>query len=199
MKYCKNYTALGTCYEGNTITEITIPPSQVSRLELYVMQLMFQLGGKGLDVGIGTDGSMLIKSFFYDNAKRQEFCETVEKAIDAGQPISVTSATGENGEEILELKINLKFMFAEFQAIMDKIQPVIQFIDANGGWLDEENGNFLGLDALETAQRSGTLPKDAQEAIGTFETFMGAYMIGSKLIDGASIVPHNNGTENTEQ
>ena len=196
MKYCKNYQRLE---DLKIITEVIIPPSQVSRLELYVMQLMFQLGGKGLNIGMGVDGSMLIEAFFYDDAKRQEFCETLEKAIDAGQPISVTSTTGENGEEMLELKINLKFMFAEFQAIMDKIQPVIQFIDANGGWLDEETGNFLGVDALETAQGAETLPKDVEEAIGTFGTFMGAYMIGSKLINGSSIVPHNNGTENTEQ
>lgn len=181
------------------ITEVIIPPSQVSRLELYVMQLMFQLGGKGLDIGLGSDGSMRIEAFFYDDAKRQEFCETIEKAIDAGQPISVTSTTGENGEEMIELKINLKFMFAEFQAIMDKIQPVIQFIDANGGWFDEETGNFLGVDALETAQGAGTLPKDVGDAIEIFGTFMGAYMIGSKLISGSSIVPHNISTESTEQ
>lgn len=196
MKYCKNYQRLE---DLKIITEVIIPLSQVSRLELYVMQLMFQFGGKGLDIGMGADGSMLIEAFFYDDAKRQEFCETIEKAIDAGQPISVTSTTGENGEEMLELKINLKFMFAEFQAIMDKIQPVIQFIDANGGWLDEETGNFLGIDALEPAQSAGTLSKDIEEAIGTFGTFMGAYMIGSKLINGFSIVPHDNGTENTEQ
>ncbi len=190
--YCSNYKALAN---SQIITEVTIPPSQVSRLELYVMQLMFQLGGKGLNIGMGADGSMLIEALFYDDAKRQEFCETVEKAIDAGQPISVTSTTGENGDEMLELKINLKFMFAEFQAVMDKIQPVVQFIDANGGWLDEETGNFLGVDALETAQHAGTLPKDVEEAIETFGTFMGAYMIGSKLISDSSIVPHNNSIE----
>ena len=196
MKYCKSYRGID---DMQIITEVIIPPSQVSRLHLYVMQLMFQLGGKGLNLGMGVDGSMLIEAFFYDDAKRQEFCETVEKAIDAGQPISVTSTTGENGEEMLELKINLKFMFVEFQAVMDKIQPVIQFIDTNGGWLDEETGNFLGVDALETAQDTGTLPKDVEEAIETFGTFMGAYMIGSKLISGSSIVPHNNSTENAEQ
>lgn len=196
MKYCKSYRGID---DMQIITEVIIPPSQVSRLQLYVMQLMFQLGGKGLNLGMGVDGSMLIEAFFYDDAKRQEFCETVEKAIDAGQPISVTSTTGENGEEMLELKINLKFMFVEFQAVMDKIQPVIQFIDTNGGWLDEETGNFLGVDALETAQDTGTLPKDVEEAIETFGTFMGAYMIGSKLISGSSIVPHNNSTENAEQ
>lgn len=196
MKYCKSYRGID---DMQIITEVIIPPSQVSRLQLYVMQLMFQLGGKGLNLGMGVDGSMLIEAFFYDDAKRQEFCETVEKAIDAGQPISVTSTTGENGEEMLELKINLKFMFVEFQAVMDKIQPVIQFIDTNGGWLDEETGNFLGVDALETAQDTGTLPKDVEEAIETFGIFMGAYMIGSKLISGSSIVPHNNSTENAEQ
>lgn len=196
MKYCENYRRME---DMQIITKVIIPPSQVSRLELYVMQLMFQLGGKGLNIGMGTDGSMLIEAFFYDDAKRQDFCETVEKAIDAGQPISLTSITGENGEEMLELNFNLKFMFAEFQAVMDKIQPVIQFIDTNGGWFDEETGNFLGVDALEIAHGAGTLPKDIEQAIETFGTFMGAYMIGSKLISGISIVPHNDSTENTEQ
>ena len=197
MNHCRNLNIMNS--HLNPITEIIIPPSQVSRLELYVMQLMFQYGGKGLEIGMGMDGSMRIEAYFPDDAKRQEFCETIDKAIDAGQPISVTSSTDENGEEMLDIRINLKFMFAEFQAIMDKIQPVVHFIDENGGWMDQKTGNFLGVDALEAARGAGTLPEDVEQAISTFGTFMGAYVIGSKLVNGASIVPHQNNSKNTEQ
>ena len=31
---------------------------------------------------------------------------------------------------------------------MKKLQPILQFIDENGGWADEETGNFLGIDNL---------------------------------------------------
>lgn len=78
---------------------------------------------------------------------------------------------------------------------MKKLQPILQFIDENGGWADEETGNFLGIDNLTKALDNGTLSKDVMEALDTLGVFMGEYLIDHTSTDKLYTSLHQEDTE----
>ncbi len=114
MNYCNNYAMLP---DMKPITQLTIPPIPFRRFVFYVIQLMFQLEGKGRKIAIADNGSTLIEAFFKDETKRQEFCETVENAIDVIQSIAETP---EIDEDILDF-----FGLEAFKSI-DTFQSLIK-------------------------------------------------------------------------
>lgn len=92
--------------------------------------------------------------------------------------------------EFDKMEFDIRSLFVEFKDMMLAIQPVLQFIDANGGF-NYETGDFSGFYALERAQIAGTLPKDVEDALDTFGHFMAGYIIGSKMIISSSFAPHS--------
>lgn len=149
--------------------------------------------------GFGMDGSILLTPItFQSNDAREKCCEeiekTIEKVLENQKPISINSVEGKEDE--FELKLNIKFLFLQFQDIMKKISPAIEFVENNGGWFDGETGQFPGFDALEKARADGTLTEEQAKEINTallaFGNFMGAYILGSHLIgdENTTIVPH---------
>ncbi len=186
MSYCESITPLNSRYP---ITTITIPPDQVRRMELRVMQLIIQFKGKPMGVGLGSgDGSLVYQAIFFDNTSRQQFCDTVDKEIDSGRPITITKLDGQNGEDY-EVKINLKFMLAKFHALMGELHPLLSYIEENGGWPTSEE-TFPGADALDNAIRNETLSAEILNAISTFGSFMGAYYLGSASMTGPATITH---------
>lgn len=186
MSYCESFMPLNSRYP---ITTITIPPDQVRRMELRVMQLIIQFSGKPMGVGLGPeDGSLIYQAVFFDNNTRQQFCDTVDKEIDSGRPITVTKLDGQNGEDY-EVKINVKFMLAKFHALMGELQPLLDFIETNGGWPTSEE-NFPGADALDKAIRDETLSPEILAAVSAFGSFMGAYYLGSASLTGPATITH---------
>lgn len=188
MSYCESFMPVNSRYP---ITTITIPPDQVRRMELRVMQLIIQFKGKPMGVGLGTDkDSLIYQAIFFDDATRKQFCDTVDKEIDSGRPITINKLDGQNGEDY-EVKINLKFMLSKFHSIMDELKPLLSYIEENGGWPTSEE-KFPGADALDKAIRDNTLSPEILNAISTFGNFMGAYYLGSVSIAGpASITLRN--------
>lgn len=186
MSYCENFKPLNSRYP---VTTITIPPDQVRRMELRVMQLIVQFNGKPMGVGLGSgDGSLVYQAVFFDDATRQQFCDTVNKEIDSGRPIIINKLDGQNGEDY-EVKINIKFMLAKFHSIMGDLQPLFSYIEANGGWATSEE-NFPGADALDNAIRTETLSPEILEAVSAFGSFMGAYYLGSASLTGPATISH---------
>lgn len=91
MKYCCNY------FDGmKTITQIMIPPLPFRRFIFYVLRFMFELGGNGNTIGIADNGNSFIEAYFYDDASRQTFCETVENAINVIQFMDKNTKMNEN-------------------------------------------------------------------------------------------------------
>ena len=199
--YCKHHTTIGGMFSGNTvITDITIPPSCGERILLFVIQTVMKTGGKIWEnPAFGMDGSILLTPItFQSNDAREKCCEeiekTIEKVLENQKPISINPVEGE--EDNFEVRLNIKFLFLQFQDIMKKISPAIEFVENHGGWFDGETGQFPGFDALEKARADGTLDeeqaKEIDTALLTFGNFMGAYILGSHLIgdENTTIVPH---------
>ncbi len=199
--YFKHHTILGGYFqEGGIVTDITIPPSCGDRILLFVIQTVLKHGGKICESpAFGMDGSIHLSPVrFQNDDAREKCCEEIEKTIETvlenQKPISINPVEGE--EEKYEVKLNIKFLFLQFQDIMKKISPAIEFVESNGGWFDRETGQFPGFDALEKARADGTLneeqAKEIDTALLTFGNFMGAYIIGSHLIgdENTTIVPH---------
>lgn len=185
--YCETFRPLNSKYP---ITTVTIPPDQVRRMELRTVQLIIQCGGKPMGVGLGQeDGSLVFQATFFDDASCKKFCDTIDKEIDAGRPVTITPVRRENGEEEFEVKFNIKFMLAKFHSIMGEIQPLLTFVEENGGW-PTDNETFSGGDALDNGIRDETLPPEVMKAINTFGTFMGSYFIGSASISSAPTIVH---------
>ena len=199
--YCKHHHVIGGEFSDNTIvTDITIPPSCGERILLFAIQTVIKNGGKIWgNPAFGMDGSMLLTPItFQSNDGREKCSEEIEKAIEtvleSQKPISITSIEGE--AEKFEIRLNIKFLFLQFQDIMKKISPAVEYVENNGGWFDHETGRFPGFDALEKARADGTLDeeqaKEIDNALLTFGNFMGAYIIGSHIIgdENTTIVPH---------
>ena len=199
--YCKHHYHIGGGFsDGTIVTDITIPPSCGERILLFAIQTVMKNGGKIWNgPGFGVDGSMLLSPItFRTNDGRKRCCEEIEKAIETvlenQKPISITPVEGEKGK--YGIRLNIKFLFLQFQDIMKKISPAVEYVENNGGWFNSETGQFPGFDALEKARGDGTLSeeqsKELEEALLAFGNFMGAYIIGSHLIgeDTATIVPH---------
>lgn len=185
MSYCQTFTDLNSRYP---VTTVTIPPNQVRRMELRTVQLIIQCGGKPLGVGFGNeDGSLAFQAIFFNDEGRQKFCDTIDKEIDAGQPIIIKPVRGEDGKEELELKFNVKFMLAKFHSIMNELQPLLTYIEENGGWPVEAE-KFPAGDALDKEIYNKTLSPEVLEAVNTFGTFMGAYFVGSASISTGSTI-----------
>ncbi len=199
--YCKHHLNIGVGFiDGAIVTDITIPPGCGERLLLFAIQTVMKNGGKiWSDPAFGMDGSILLTPItFQSNDGREKCCKEIEKAIETvlekQKPISITPFEGE--EENFNFKLNIKFLFLQFQDIMKKISPAVEYVENNGGWFDHETGRFPGFDALEKARTDGTLDeeraKEIDNALLTFGNFMGAYNIGSYLIsdENTTIVPH---------
>ena len=200
--YCKHHQTIGGRFSYGTtiVTDITIPPSCGERLLLFAIQTVMKNGGKiWSNPAFNMDGSMLLTPVtFQSNDGREKCCEEIEKAIETAlenqSPTSITPVEGE--EEKFEIKLNIKFLFLQFQDIMKKISPAVEYVENNGGWFDSETGQFPGFDALEKARADSTLDeeqaKEIDTALLTFGNFMGAYIIGSHLIsdENTTIVPH---------
>lgn len=195
--YCKNYQALGLKFIGDSIvTDINIPPSCGERILLFVIQTVIKNGGKIWEnPAFGMDGSILLTPItFQSNDAREKCCEeiekTIEKVLENQKTISINPVEGE--EDKFDVKLNVKFLFLQFQDIMKKINPVIEFVENNGGWFDGETGQFPGFDALEKARADGTLNEEQAIALLTFGNFMGSYILSSHLIgnENTTIVPH---------
>lgn len=199
--YCKHHQTIGGDFGCDTIvTDITIPPSCGERLLLFTIQTVMKYGGKiWSNPSFSIDGSIILAPVtFQSNYGREKCCEEIEKAIETvlenQKSISITPVEGE--EEKFEIKLNIKFLFLQFQDIMKKISPAVEYIENNGGWFDSKTGQFPGFDALEKARADSTLDeeqtKEIDTALLTFGNFMGAYIIGSHLIgsENTTIVPH---------
>ncbi len=199
--YCKHHQTLGGRFStGTIVTEITIPPSCGDRFLPFAVKTIMENGGKIWDnPTIGEDNSIVLTSItFQSNAGREKCCKEIEKSIKTvlknQKPISITPVEGKNKQ--FDLKLNIKFLFLQFQEIMKKISPVTEYIENNGGWFDSETEQFPGFDALEKARETGTLneeqAKEIETALLAFGNFMGAYIIGNHIIkDGEiAIVPH---------
>lgn len=179
MSYCQTFRDLNSRYP---VTTVTIPPDQVRRMELRTIQLIIQCGGKPLGVGFGNeDGSLAFQAIFFNDESRQKFCDTIDKEIDAGRPIIINPVRGKDGKEEFELKFNVKFMLAKFHSIIDELQPLLTYIEENGGW-PVEDGKFPAGDALDKEIYNKTLSPEVLKAVSTFGTFMGAYLVGSASI-----------------
>ena len=194
--YCKHHTTIGGMFsDGTVITDITIPPSCGERILLFVIQTVMKNGGKIWEnPAFGMDGSILLTPItFQSNDAREKCCQeiekTIEKVLENQNPISITTVEGE--EDKFEVRLNIEFLFLQFQNIMEKISPAIEFVESHGGWFDGETGQFPGFDALEKARADGTLGEEQAKALLTFGNFMGAYIFGSHLIDdeNTTIVP----------
>lgn len=191
MSYCQTFRDLNSKYP---VTTVTIPPDQVRRMELRTIQLIIQCGGKPLGVGFGNeDGSLAFQAIFFNDEGRQKFCDTIDKEIDAGRPIIIKSVGGEDGKEELELKFNLKFMLAKFHSIMDELQPLLTYIEENGGWSSDAE-KFPAGDALDKELYYKTLSPEVLKAINAFGTFMVSYLIGSANVITDSTIITSRGT-----
>ncbi len=170
-------------------------------LPFIVQTVVMKYGGKIWDnPAFGKDGSILLTPVTFPTPyAREKACteieNEIEKVVKQQRPISVTPVDG--SEEQFELRLNIKFMFAQFQEIMENVNPAFEFIESNGGWLDTKTGKFPGFDALENARKNNTLDekqaKEIEDALAVFGKFMASYFLGSKLIDENTfnIVPHN--------
>lgn len=188
MSYCETFRDLNSRYP---VTTVTIPPDQVRRMELRTVQLIIQCGGKPLGIDFGMEnGALAFQAIFFDDENRKKFCDTIDKEIDAGRPIIINTIRGEDGKEELELKFNVKFMLAKFHSIMDELQPLLTYIEENGGWpVGDEK--FPAGDALDKELYNKTLSSEVLKAVNTFGTFMGAYLVGSASIcEDTTIITH---------
>ncbi|MCI8310014.1 MAG: hypothetical protein HFJ45_07620 [Clostridia bacterium] len=187
MKYCKNYSNIGgRFYDGTIITSITIPPGCGEQAVSYVLLKVLTLGGKIWEnPAIGSDGSFLITPItFNSDESRTECCKDIEAYIESQMPISINTVEGKENQ--YNLKLNLKYLFVQFQDIMKKIKPAIDFIENNGGWFDPETKQFSGYDALKKAYPNGLseiADTDLHAALIAFCNFMGAYTIGSTYMN----------------
>lgn len=189
--YCKTIDTLDT----TAITHITIPPSCGERTFLFVVQTVMKNGGKIWEnPALGSDGSLqLTRVTFQSDDGRKKCCEEIEKAIEKElekqRPISIKPVEGK--EDQFEFRLNIKYLFVEFQKIMKEIYPVLEFVENNGGWFNPETRQFPGFDALEKL-RDEKETKEIEAAFIAFGNFMGAYMLGAGFIgdDKFAIVPH---------
>lgn len=177
MSYCKTIQQFNN---APPITTITIPPEQFRRLEFRVIQLIYQYGGKGLDLGLGLGKSLVVRAIFPDASQRQEFCNIVDKLIDDSRPVTINATPDENGENQLEMKFNIASMLVEIHSYVRKIQPLFQFIDDHGGW-PTEDGKFPGATALEECISEGNLSPELLEAINTLGALVCYQFISSKI------------------
>lgn len=180
MNYCNSYRLLEN---QSVITMVIIPPTVVERLELYVMQSVFNFNGKIMRVGLGADESMLFEVIFQDNTKRQMFCEEVNREIEECLPFKMSSSMEKDGKEALNVKLDLREALERFREIMEEIRPAIQFIEENGGWLDKKTGEFPGMDALKKALKEERMSDEMMKAIIALGNFMAINIIGKQVLN----------------
>lgn len=180
MNFCNSYHFLE---DQSDVTMVIVPPSVVERIELQVIQLIFRYDGKPMRVGVGDDNSRLYEVIFRDNAKKEMFCKEVNKKIEESLPFKMSSTREKGGKEFLDVKISLNQAFESYQELMEEIQPAIQFIEENGGWMDKKTGKFPGMEALKKALQEGNLPNKKKEAIIALANFMAINIIGKQLLN----------------
>lgn len=180
MNFCNSYHFLE---DQSDVTMVIVPPSVVERIELHVIQLIFRYDGKPMRVGVGYDNSRLYEVIFRDNTKKEMFCKEVNKKIEESLPFKMSSTMEKGGKEVLDVKISLNQAFERYQELMEEIQPAIQFIEENGGWMDKKTGKFPGMEALKKALQEGNLPNKKKEAIIALANFMAINIIGKQLLN----------------
>lgn len=193
MNYCKNYTTIGGRFSDDTvITNITIPAG-CGRILQFVVRSVLRNEGKIWEnpaLGVKDKSILLTTITFPNNEARRKCCEEIEEVIEQTVLMkhrNITVPLAEYGENRFDVNLNLHFLFCEFQSIMKKIRPAIEFIENNGGWFDEKNNQFTGLDELVKARAYGTLDETQKTALFEFSKFMSSYLLGNHIFDDTEI------------
>lgn len=76
---------------------------------------------------------------------------------------------------------NICDLYIDFGVIYRRLEPFVQYIESNGGWVSED-GTFPGFDALRHDVSSGKLSKEHQEAFEQLTRFMEVLELGRKFI-----------------
>ena len=170
--YYKNYHTPGVKFNNSSIvTEFILPYFCDEELLQFVIQTIRECEGILWSNPVtNDDGSISLYPVTFENEEcRKTCCQIVESIIE--QQNSSTS-----------FKINIKTSFIEYQDILEKIRPIIDFIEKNGGWYNDENNSFPGYDALEKAILNNTLNEEETKALILFGNFITAYTIGNQFI-----------------
>lgn len=169
--FYKNYYApLGSLFcDGTILTEVLIPPSIGEDILPLVIDCILRHSGKIWQPPIfKSDGSIVLSPItFHDQTGMETCCKEIES----------------NFEQILQqhtCSFNIKRLYIDFQAILEKIEPAIEFIEDHGGWCDNES--FPGFDALEKAVAEGS-SSELNNSFQSLAEFMFKYKIGEKAMD----------------
>ena len=179
--YYKNYETPGIKFNNSSIvTEFILPRFCSEELLQFVIQIIRECEGVLWNNPLTKDdGSIsLYPVTFESDEYRTECCEIVESIIEQQSRTS--------------FKLNVRSLFIEYQLIQEKIRPIIEYIENNGGWCDIEQDQFAGYDALADAIKNKRLNDDEFKALILFGNFMTANVIGKQFInvDESCIVPN---------
>lgn len=174
MSYCNTYFTIGNPFCGDTdVTGITIP-SGCSRILQPVLKTVLMNGGifhHNPAFG-GTDKAIFLPFItFPDDEARKKCCEKVDDLIEQTlliehQKISITLVEC-NGNKF-DANLNLCCLFCQYQDIAKKINPIIKFIEENGGWFDEQTKQSPGFKALIKARANDALTAEQTAALFDF-------------------------------
>lgn len=99
------------------------------------------------------------------------------------------------GNSNIHFKMNSAQLYNGFGVLYAKMLPLIEFIEANGGWPESEGGDFPGFAVLRSTCSAGKLPQEVMTSLDDIEYFMHFYLMGDEFMRSQKaiiqVTPHN--------
>lgn len=89
----------------------------------------------------------------------------------------------------ISFRRNICHMYIEFGIIYPKMKPLLDFIEASGGWPESDSSDFPGFNALRSICSSGKITQEVMDSLESIENFISLYLLGDGLISSLGAIP----------
>ena len=145
------------------------------------------------------DGFFALEETIGNNALTKEVKDSLDFVLNFMSAYTIASEALENIESFDKIKpghksiqINVMVLYHRFQLALEKLNPIITFIESHGGWADKKTGKFEGFDAFSKAKVKNTITNEIETSIEILTKLIAGYTLGKQALVSSSILEHNN-------